>query len=115
MQPRRTQYPAGAVVQQGGREELSHLGHQRQGLCRRGVEPRSTRQRNRVSRGVQLQVGVTTIVPAVGLGIAVLLAGSLPWGAGASLVDTLGRVPPQIIAAPSCVPGRSRQTRGGWP
>ena len=58
MQPRWTQCPAVAVMQQGRREELSNLGHQWPGYRRGGVEPGSTRRRHRVSRGGQLQVAV---------------------------------------------------------
>ena len=51
MQSRWTQYPAGAFLQQGRREELSDLGHQWPDFRRRGVEPGSTRGRLGVSRG----------------------------------------------------------------
>ena len=50
MQPRWTQYPAGAVVQQGRRAELSNVGHQRPGLRRAGIEPGRTCRDIAVSR-----------------------------------------------------------------
>jgi uncharacterized membrane protein len=61
MQSRRTQYPAGAIVQPGRHSELSDLGHRWPGDGRGGVEPGSTGQRLGVSRRGQLQVAPRTV------------------------------------------------------